>query len=132
MTDIWNQVSDTWNETTLIWKFTPEIYSRGGKSSEDYLNWLVDKKKPSVQTENFIKIFITVHNQFLTEKQKQFFRIAKAYPTYEEEFEIKKQEKVFLKEYKLKEGIDLTSVVRVRDIKIGLNKIEKNVKNNPK
>ena len=129
--DIWNEVIDTWNGTLLYWNLIVESYINAGKAPNDYLDWNAPPEKKAIK-EEFIKIFITVHNQFLTEEQKKLFKIANLYPTYEEQFKIKKQEQLVLKEYKLKNKANLKKSVNVTDIKIGLKKIEENVRNKPK
>lgn len=135
LNDIWNEVSDTWSSTPLYWSLIEDSYIlAGGKAPNNYLDWLdspnnIQKEK---LREEFIKVFITVHNKFLTEEQKKIFKIANVFPTYEEKFKIKKEEKIFLKEYKIKEGVDLKAKIDVKDVKIGLKKIEENVKNRTK
>lgn len=125
---IWQYGTHTWSEAAWTWG---DLYRPGspGDTSESY-SWLEgsDKKDVSEQIENRIKIFITVHNQFLTERQRKIFKIAKVYPSYEEQFEIEKQEKVFLKEYKLEHKIDLKAKIDIEYVKLGLQKIEENVK----
>jgi hypothetical protein len=126
LNDIWNQVTDTWNGTSLYWNLFIQSFTNPGKAPDEYLN---PNSSSKPLKENFIKIFITVHNQFLTEDQKNIFKIANIYPTYKEKFNIKKEEKIFLTEYKLKQGVNLKASVNINDIKIGLKKIEENVKN---
>lgn len=132
--DIWNEVSDTWSSTPLYWSLIEDSYILAGKAPNDYLDWLDSPSNTSKEKlrEEFIKVFITVYNKFLTEEQKKTFKIANILPTYEEKFKIKKEEKIFLKEYKIKEGVDLKAKINVKDVKIGLKKIEENVKNRTK
>lgn len=127
-TNLWNEVIDLWNTTNLYWNLIVEVL-KGGRASDDYLT--PDKKDKKLQ-EEFIKVYITVYNSFLTEEQKRFFKISQSYPTYKEKFKILKTEKVILKEYKLQTGVDLKSTINVVDIKIGLNKIEEHVRNRTK
>lgn len=134
LNDIWNEVTDTWSSTPLYWSLIQDSYILVGKAPNSYLDWLdspnnIQKEK---LREEFIKVFITVHNKFLTEEQKKIIKIANILPTYEEKFKIKKEEKIFLKEYKIKEGVDLKAKIDVKDVKVGLKKIEENVKNRTK
>ena len=126
--DIWNEVEDFWNTTDLYWNLIIKVL-KGGRVSDDYLS---PDKKPKKLQEEFIKVYITLYNSFLTEEQKRFFKISQSYPTYEEKFKILKTEKVILKEYKLQTGVDLKTTINVVDIKLGLNKIEEHVKNRTK
>jgi hypothetical protein len=130
-TNIWNLVNDTWAGTLLIWNLIPLAYLDPGKAPDDYLDWDAAPDKKAVK-EEFIKIFITVHNQFLTEEQKKLFRLAKLTPTYSEKFQIKKEEKIILKEYKVKHNMDLEAALKAVDVKLGLQKIEEYVRNRTK
>lgn len=129
-TNIWNLVTATWSGTDLIWNLIPLGLIDPGKAPDDYLDWDAAPDKKAVK-EEFIKIFITVHNQFLTEEQKKLFRLAKLTPTYSEQFEIQKATKVILKEYKVKYNMDLETALKVADVKLGLQKIEDHVRNRP-
>jgi hypothetical protein len=135
MTYTWDTVPYTWNEIVFMWN--EEIFDiyGGGSSPTDYWGDERKKHKPKLLSEEqYIKIFITVHNQFLTESQKNMLKITKAYPTYEEKHQINKDVKMVLENFKQNNQntpLPKLTKVKIDNIKLGLNKIVDHVKNNP-
>ena len=131
-TEVWNLITDTWSTTNLYWACLAEIVT-GGSVPQEYLNENLRKKtnKP-ITTEQYIKIFITVHNQFITEDQKRILKLAKVYPTYQEKKTINKDVKIALNEMKSNFLEEYPLDVKVSNVRIGLEKIIDHVKNNSK
>lgn len=134
MSCIWNEICFTWDEAFFIWN--AEICTIVGWR-EDTDQWLDPKRREKepkeLDEEEFIKVFLTVHNKFLTPQQKNFLKIAQAYPTYEEQKQIKKNVKVALESIKLVQPELVNEIkVNIENVKIGLKKITEYVKNNTK
>lgn len=117
---VWNTVVDTWNTTPFYWSwFPPKRKGESGDADMDILDeeelifearhpWKKRLKAP------LTKIFMTVHNQFLTEDQKRNMRIAKIYPTYKAVF-VGKRENGLIKENQISEKVN----IKVIKTKIG-------------
>ena len=115
---VWNTVTEAWNNTPLYWSWiAPRRKGESGDADTDLLDeeelifearhpWKKKLKNPTV------KIFMTVHNQFLTEEQKRNLRIVNIYPTYGTRF-IKKNG--ILKENQASEKVN----IKVAKTKIG-------------
>tara|TARA_R110002020_G_scaffold185872_2_gene383728 strand:- start:437 stop:844 length:408 start_codon:yes stop_codon:yes gene_type:complete len=121
----WNTETTKWNEYSTFWNGTNIVPIVSGKSPgyahvDEYL------KKGNLNEQQFIKIYLTVHNQFLTEEQKKLVKIAEAYPTYNEQQYIKENVNVILENLDLKEKQKLEELpkkIKIENIKIGLEKI---------
>jgi hypothetical protein len=118
---LWNSYDTFWNEEVII----PIVTATGGVSPMEFnvkdINLSENKEKNQL-----IKIFLTVHNQFLTEEQKKMVKISKAYPTYEEQQYIKENVRIILENLSLKDKQKLDKLpkkVKLKNIKIGLKKI---------
>ena len=124
---IWNVESTIWNQYNGLWNagIIVEIIN-GGSSSGIENTFTKHNITETKDKEEYLKIFLTVHNQFLTEQQKQFIKISQLYPTYKEQQLIKEKINVILENVTLeqKEKIEqpLTKV-KMGNIKIGLEKI---------
>lgn len=134
MSCVWNEIDIAWNEAFFVWN--AEICTIVGWR-EDTDQWLDPKRREKepkeLDEEEFIKVFLTVHNKFLTPQQKNFLKIAQAYPTYEEQKQIKKNVKVALESIKLVQPELVNEIkVNIENVKIGLKKITEYVKNNTK
>ena len=121
----WNTETTKWNEYSTFWNGTNIVPILSGDAPgyahvDEYL------KKENLNEQQFIKIYLTVHNQFLTEEQKKSIKIAKAYPTYNEQQYIKENVNVILENLDLKEKQKLEELpkkIKIENIKIGLEKI---------
>lgn len=121
---VWNTVTDPWNATPFYWSwFPPKRKGESGDADTDLLDdedWLLEARHPWKKRlkNDYAKIFMTVHNQFLTEEQRWNMRIAKIYPTYKAIFEIKR-ENGLLKENQSSDKVG----IKVVKTKIGLESI---------
>ena len=136
MSCIWNEIDIAWNEAFFVWnaEICVIVGEEGGRNADQWLNPDLRKKEPKeLDEEEFIKVFLTVHNKFLTPQQKKFLKIAQAYPTYEEQKQIKRNVKVALESVKLIQPELVNEIkVNIENVKIGLKKITEYVKNNTK
>ena len=117
---VWNTVSAFWNNTPLYWSYFFRRTGEAGDADIDLLDeedllYEVHNPYKRRSKEKFIKIFMTAHNQFLTEDQRRNMRIAGIYPTYGARFRMKK-ENGLLNENQRSEKVD----VQVVKVKIGL------------
>tara|TARA_Y100000361_G_C11148940_1_gene339836 strand:- start:1454 stop:1861 length:408 start_codon:yes stop_codon:yes gene_type:complete len=121
----WNTETTKWNEYSAFWNagnIVPIVSgdAPGYAHVDEYL------KKENLNEQQFIKIYLTVHNQFLTEEQKKLVKIAKSYPTYNEQQYIKENVNIILENLNLKEKQKLEELpkkIKIENIKIGLEKI---------
>jgi hypothetical protein len=121
----WNTETTKWNEYSTFWNgenIVPIVSgdAPGYAHVDEYL------KKGNLNEQQFIKIYLTVHNQFLTEEQKKLVKIAEAYPTYNEQQYIKENVNVILENLDLKEKQKLEELpkkIKIENIKIGLENI---------
>ena len=126
--DPWNLVSDFWNLTEIYWTIIEEVSKGGGVVEEDYFK-SKKKTKVSINETQYIKVYVTMYNEFLTEADKRFFKLANVYPTYEEETQIKKNVKLVLESVKQvkSDKQELTPEVILKNVKIGVEKIKQYV-----
>ena len=121
----WNTETTKWNEYSTFWNGTNIVPIVSGKAP-GYAHVDEHLKKGNLNEQQFIKIYLTVHNQFLTEGQKKLIKIAEAYPTYNEQQYIKENVNVILENLDLKEKQKLEELpkkIKIENIKIGLEKI---------
>lgn len=130
--DPWNVVTDFWNLTEIFWDIIEQSI-RGGGVDEDYFNTKKKTKVPINETQ-YIKVYVTMYNEFMTEADKRFFKIANIYPTYEEQSYIKNNIKLVLESAKQvrTEKEEIRPEVILKNVKIGIEKIKQHVENNPK
>lgn len=119
---VWNTVSQFWNNTNLYWSYiAPKRKGEAGDADFDLIEdeLILEQHDPYKRKSKnrFIKLFMTVHNQFLNEEQCRNVKIAKAFPTYTTKFEIKPN--ILLKENQTSNKID----VKVVNVKVGLETI---------
>ncbi len=129
--DPWNFVTDPWNLTEIFWTIIEENI-RGGVLDDTYFK---EKKKKNIpiNESQYIKIYVTMYNEFMTEEDKRFFKLANIYPTYEDEILIKKNIKLVLENSKQVENKNqLVPEVILKNVKIGVEKIKNHVENNSK
>jgi hypothetical protein len=118
---VWNTVTAAWNTTPLYWSYlAPKRKGESGDADIDLLDeedllYEVHNPYKKRSKEKFVKIFMTAHNQFLTEDQRRNMRIAGIYPTYGAKFKMKK-ENGLLNENQRSEKVDVKAV----NVKIGL------------
>jgi len=120
---VWNTVTDPWNNTPLYWSYFFKRKGEAGDADTDLLDeeeWILEARHPWKKRlkNDYAKIFMTVHNQFLTEEQRWNMRIVKIYPTYKAVFEIKK-ENGLIKENQSSDKVG----IKVVKTKIGLESI---------
>ena len=129
----WNTETKKWNEYDCFWNVACVVAVVSGAAPGGYAHIDEYLKKEKLNEQQFIKIYLTVHNQFLTEEQKKFIKIAEAYPTYKEQQHIKENIKVILENLSLKDKQELDKLpkkVKLENIKIGLEKIIDHVAHN--
>jgi hypothetical protein len=129
--DSWNIVPEFWNLTDIYWTLIEENI-RGGVLDDTYFK---EKKKKNIpiNESQYIKIYVTMYNEFMTEEDKRFFKLANIYPTYEDEILIKKNIKLVLENSKQVENKNqLVPEVILKNVKIGVEKIKNHVENNSK
>ena len=130
--DPWNIVPEFWNLTDIYWTLIEENI-RGGVADETYFSDRKKKKNIPINESQYIKIYVTMYNEFMTEADKRFFKLANIYPTYEEEILIKKNIKLVLENSKQVENKNqLVPEVILKNVKIGVEKIKNHVENNSK
>lgn len=130
--DSWDVVTDFWNLTELYWTLIEENI-RGGVADEDFFKSKKKTKVP-ISESQYVKVYVTMYNEFMTEEDKRFFKLANIYPTYEEQSYIKDNIKLVLESAKQvkTEKEEIRPEVILKNVKIGVEKIKQHVKNNPK
>ena len=124
---LWNLYDTFWNDEVII----PIVTGGAAPMVESTIR--TTNLRENKEKEQFIKVFLTVHNQFLTEQQKQFIKVSQLYPSYEEQKEIQEKVNVILENITLeqKEYIEkIPAKVKIQNIKIGLEKIVNYVTDN--
>jgi hypothetical protein len=124
----WNLYDTFWNEEVIIPIVTATGMASPIESNIKDINLSENKVK-----EQFIKVFLTIHNQFLTEQQKHFIKITQLYPSYKEQKEIKKKVNVILENISLEQKEHIKKIpakIKIQNIKIGLEKIVNYVTDN--
>lgn len=127
---LWNLAEYTWDDPLggLYWICLAKR-SRGDADSDTDLLEEEDETINNVMTEDYIKVFITLHNQFLNESQARWLKSAGAFPTFEEKQIIEEGIEV---------GIELTgddsimapyTDIEIQNIKLGFQKIIEHVSN---
>jgi hypothetical protein len=127
-TTFWNTEDTFWNEEVIIPIVTATGMASPIESNIKDINLSENKVK-----EQFIKVFLTIHNQFLTEQQKHFIKITQLYPSYKEQKEIKKKVNVILENISLEQKEHIKKIpakIKIQNIKIGLEKIVNYVTDN--
>lgn len=130
---IWNLADQVWNDPSgaLYWFCLAKRYNGDSDSDTDLIEE-EDETVNNVATENYVKLMITLHNNFLTEDQAKFLKLAGAYPSFEERKMIEED---------IKAGIEITgddsllappTDIQVNNIKIGFKQIIEHVSNKSK
>jgi hypothetical protein len=130
MAIFWNTETKKWNEYECFWNSECVVAVVSGTAPGGYAHVDEYLNKEKLNEQQFIKIYLTIHNQFLTEEQQKLVKIANSYPTYKEQQYIKENINVILENLNLKEKQKLKKLskkIKLKNIKIGLEKIIEHV-----